>query len=165
MADFDELLNAHKNAVYRQMVRACGSKEDAEDVLAEAMLSAYRAMGQLSDPEHFRAWLATIGRRVCGRLKAKEALAPIIALGAHEPAAEPEVLFGGEQGMEGQVLKVLQSLPPEYVEVITLRDLEELSGEATAQKLGLSLEGMKSRLHRARAELRRRMDACVGCQP
>ena len=61
--DFDELAEAHKDAVYRQMIRACGNREDAEDVLVEALLKAYRSLDQLRDQGAFRAWLARIGRR------------------------------------------------------------------------------------------------------
>ena len=43
--DFEALANEHKNAVYRQMIRACGNREDAEDVLIEALLKAYRNLG------------------------------------------------------------------------------------------------------------------------
>jgi len=52
--DFERLANEHKDAVYRQMLRACGNREDAEDVLIEALLKAYQHMHQLNDPAAFR---------------------------------------------------------------------------------------------------------------
>ena len=82
--DFDALANEHKDAVYRQMIRACGNREDAEDVLVEALLKAYRNLGQLRDSAAFRSWLAQIGRRVCWQLKQREALLPIMQLSAME---------------------------------------------------------------------------------
>ena len=42
--DFDKLANAHKDAVYRQLIKVCGNREDAEDVLVEALLKAYRSL-------------------------------------------------------------------------------------------------------------------------
>jgi DNA-directed RNA polymerase specialized sigma24 family protein len=63
--DFDALTRQHKDSVYRQLLRVCGNHEDAEDVLVEALLKAYRHLNQLRDSEAFRAWLAQIGRRVC----------------------------------------------------------------------------------------------------
>ena len=75
--EFDQLMARHKDAVYRQMVRMCGNPDDAEDVLSESLLSAYRAMHQLSDEAAFQSWLAIIARRTCGRLKRREALAPV----------------------------------------------------------------------------------------
>jgi len=80
--DFETLANEHKDAVYRQLIRACGDREDAEDVLIEALLKAYRNLGQLRDLSAFRSWLAQIGRRVCWQLKHHEALLPIMQLSA-----------------------------------------------------------------------------------
>ena len=67
--DFERLSHQHKDAVYRQMVRVCGNREDAEDVLIEALLKAYRSLGDLAAPEAFRAWLARIANRVCWQLR------------------------------------------------------------------------------------------------
>ena len=77
---FEHLAEAHKDTVYRQMFRACGNREDAEDVLIEALLKAYRHLDQLRDQDAFRPWLAQIARRVCLRLKEKSALAPLLQL-------------------------------------------------------------------------------------
>ncbi len=49
MIDFESLATAHKDAVYRQMVRACGNHQDAEDVLVEALSKAYQGLDQLHD--------------------------------------------------------------------------------------------------------------------
>ena len=76
--DFEALANEHKDAIYRQMLRVCGNREDAEDVLIEALLKAYTSMDQLRDSASFRAWLAQIARRVCWQLKEHEALLPLL---------------------------------------------------------------------------------------
>lgn len=164
MPDFETLANRHKDAVYRQMVRVCGNHEDAEDVLAEALLRAYRFLDQLEDKEHFRAWLATIGRRVCTRLKKKEALAPIIALAdlPDVPAPDPEPELDLPT-LKKAVQDAVDSLPKPYQEVYQLRDLQNLSGEDTAARLGISIPAMKSRLHRARTLVRQALTTCVGC--
>src|ERR1700756_3945250 len=87
--DFETLTRRHKDSVYCQMMRVCGNREDAEDVLVEALLSAYRHLDQLRDSAAFRAWLAQIARRVCWQLKKREALLPLLQLSAVEdPAAE-----------------------------------------------------------------------------
>src|SRR5690606_19902979 len=62
------------------MLRACGNQEDAEDVLIEALLRAYKNLDQLRESDAFRGWLAQIGRRVCWRLKGREKLMPIMQL-------------------------------------------------------------------------------------
>src|SRR5579863_3575724 len=78
--DFDALTRQHQNSVYRQMLRVCGNREDAEDVLVEALLKAYRHLDQLRELQSFRGWLAQIARRVCWRLKEREALLPLMQL-------------------------------------------------------------------------------------
>lgn len=85
--DFDALTREHKDSVYRQMLRVCGNREDAEDaedVLVEALLKAYRHLNQLRDSAAFRAWLAQIARRVCWQLKEREALLPLLQLSTLE---------------------------------------------------------------------------------
>lgn len=167
---FDRLLARHKDTVYRQMVRMCGNPEDAEDVLGEALLNAYRSMTQLRDEEAFRGWLAIIARRTCGRLKRREALAPVVRLadlseqGIELAAGEA---LPPEQAIEAEtkacLLAVIASLPPLYRAVYELRDLEDRPAREVAERLGISVAAVKSRLHRARALVREGLDRGLGC--
>jgi RNA polymerase sigma-70 factor, ECF subfamily len=165
--DFDSLANEHKDAVYRQLVRACGSREDAEDVLIEALLKAYRSLDQLRESNAFRAWLAQIGRRVCWQLKEREALMPLMQLSAMEegpelPGRSPSVeTQAARNQMKALLQQAIASLPEAERQVYVLRDVEELSGEETSAQLNISSSAMKSRLHRARANMRRYMDAAL----
>lgn len=161
--DFEALTNQHKDAVYRQMLRVCGNREDAEDVLIEALLSAWRHIDRLESAEAFRAWLAQIARRVCYRVRRREALLPLAEMpefGAVSAAPDPEEQSAAAQ-LKGLVQEALAALPGEYRQVYELRDLEERSGEEVAATLGITLPAMKSRLHRARALLRARLDATL----
>ena len=163
--DFEALANEHKDAVYRQMLRVCGNREDAEDVLIEALFRAYRHLNKLEHPEAFRAWLAKIGSRVCWRLKRREAVLPIIQLSQMEAegieipstSARPDEHWDAMQ-MKQILQDSLQSLPGNYRRVYEMRDLEDQPGEGVAEALGISLAAMKSRLHRARVLLRDRLD-------
>jgi len=166
--DFEALVNEHKNAVYRQLVRACGNREDAEDVLIEALLKAYRSLDQLRESKAFRSWLAQIGRRVCWQLKQREALLPLMQLSAMEEegaelSAEPPSveMQAARNQMKALLQRAIAALPQSEREVYVLRDVEELGGEETAEKLNITLAAMKSRLHRARASMRRYMDAAL----
>ena len=168
VVDFERLANEHKDAVYRQMLRACGNREDAEDVLIEALLKAYQHMQQLNDPAAFRAWLAQIARRVCWQLKEREALSPLLQLSMLEeegaavkdpkPPVDSELAL---RRMKELLQNAVNQLPPSAREVFLLRDMEELSGEEVARRLGISLASMKSRLHRARKLLREHVDAAL----
>jgi RNA polymerase sigma-70 factor (ECF subfamily) len=163
--DFEELANTHKDAVYRQMLRVCGNREDAEDVLVEALLKAYRHLDQLRDAAAFRSWLAAIGKRVCWQLKEREALLPLMQLSSLED--EGGEIAGNDAGPETQAVfgqmkellaRVLGGLQPEYRVVYEMRDLQDIPGEQVARTLGISLAAMKSRLHRARALVRQGID-------
>lgn len=162
--DYDRLIHKHKNAIYRQMLRACGNREDAEDVLVEAMLAAYRALPTIRNEESFRGWLGVVGQRICKRIKREEALRPILSLSdGLDVAADFDVEETAEarrfvQGVESAVA----SLEPGLREVYEMRELQDLSSEETADQLKLSQAAVKSRLHRARAKVRFHMDALMG---
>ena len=66
----------HKDAVDRQMIRVCGNREDAEDVLIEALLKAYRHLDQLRESAAFSGLAGEIAKRVCWQLKERESLLP-----------------------------------------------------------------------------------------
>ena len=166
--DFEELTRQHKDAVYRQLIRTCGNREDAEDVLIEALLKAYRHLDQLRASDAFRAWLAQIARRVCWQLKRNEALAPLVQLSmleeeAHELAAggDSQEVDVAKRQMKQLLLRAIDSLPAQEREVYRLRDLEEMRGEVVAKKLGISVAAMKSRLHRARQSVRMFLDGAL----
>ncbi len=166
--NFDALATQHKDAVYRQMIRVCGNREDAEDVLIEALLKAYRHLDQLRDSAAFRAWLAQIAKRVCWHLKEREALLPLLQLSSLEdegqeiasgqPLAEAEI---ARKEMKQILQEGVDALPPLYRAVYELRDIEELSGDEVATRLAISRAAMKSRLHRARELMRAHLDAAL----
>jgi RNA polymerase sigma-70 factor, ECF subfamily len=167
-ADFDALTRQHQDSVYRQMVRVCGNREDAEDVLVEALLKAYRHLGQLRDSAAFRAWLAQIAKRVCWQLKEREALLPLLQLSTLEE--EGREIPGGELTPEAQLARrqmkqllddAIEALPELYRAVYRMRDIEDRPGEEVEKRLGISRAAMKSRLHRARELVRAHLDAAL----
>lgn len=163
--NFEELTNEHKDAVYRQMLRVCGNHADAEDVLMEALLKAYRSVGQLREAAAFRAWLAQIARRLCFQLREREAMAPLLQLSAMEDEGT-ELASHGEpvdeelarREMKALLWKVIGELPQDARDVYVARDVEDVSGEEVSKKLGITVAAMKSRLHRARQMVRERLD-------
>jgi RNA polymerase sigma-70 factor (ECF subfamily) len=167
--EFEKLVEENKDAVYRQMVRVCGNHTDAEDALGEALLKAHRASGSLRDQDAFRGWLAMIARRVCGRMKKREKATVSIQALEEEGFEMPAEMESIEEQMAEKQLKscvqdALEDVPEIYREVYLMRDIEGLSGEETAEKLGISLAAMKSRLHRARGLVREKIDLAM-CTP
>ncbi len=165
--NFEELANEHKDAIYRQMIRVCGNQEDAEDVLMEALLKAYRNLDQLRESGAFRAWLAQIARRLCWQLRRRDELMPLVQLSEMEDAGQ-EIAGGtdvevevAKQQMKQMLWNAIDGLAPEYRDVYVIRDVEEVPGERAAEKLGISITAMKSRLHRAREAVRKSLDAAL----
>lgn len=165
--DFEREVAKHKDAVYRQMVRVCGNIEDAEDVLVEAIVKAHRASDQLDDPASFRAWLTTIGKRVCIRMRStnrikSESIHALEEIGFDVPSDEPSQQESLElQETHACVLGAYESLPKIYKNVYRMREIEGLSAEQVADRLGISVSAVKSRLHRAREHVRQRLDSAM----
>jgi len=166
--NFESLTRQHKDSVYRQMIRVCGNREDAEDVLIEAQMKAYRHLDQLRDSLAFRAWLGQIAKRVCWQLKERETLLPLLQLSSLEdegleiPSSEPgpETQFARRQ-MKKLLDDAIASLPVSYRSVYQLRDIESRPGDEVASTLKISRAAMKSRLHRAREVVRAHLDAAL----
>lgn len=148
-------LLAGSHAHVRRFARTlCSTPEDAEDAAQEAMIVLYRKIGTLRVAAALASWMFQIVRNECIR-RSRIAL-HVHAASAVEPSAEDATLIRLE--IERIVASIAQ-LPPDQRAVLVLRDIQGLSGVATARKLGLSRAAMKSRLHRARATLRAQIDA------
>jgi len=153
----------HQAAVLRFCRTLSASAEDAEDVLQETFLTAWRKAGTFEGRGSARSWLFTIARRKVYRAaRASQA----IAAGAVESLEELGVAAGwggsgsGERfGLDEQleVRRAFNSLSPADRQILILRDLEGLSNAEAATVLGVELPALKSRLHRARLRLMSRL--------
>lgn len=153
------LVRSYHARIRRFGQRVCRDADDADDAVQEAFTrlavrpDVVRHPGALS-------WLMTVVRNTCARLlrpfhRRRRALGePIedIETAASESATAEESLARFE--LVRTVHAAIDTLPPRSREIVILRDLEGLSGPATCAALGIDLAAMKSRLHRARAELR-----------
>jgi RNA polymerase sigma factor (sigma-70 family) len=131
----------------------CSTPEDAEDAAQEALIVLYRKIGTLRATAALGSWMFSIVRNECvrrSRLKLSRHSFHAMA----EPSAEDAALTRLE--IE-RIVDSIAGLPPEQRAVLVLRDMQGLSGAATAQALGLSRPAMKSRLHRGRETLRARL--------
>ncbi len=169
--DLERLINRHKDAVYRQLVRTCGNYDDAEDALADAILSALKASDQLRDPQLFQGWIAKIGTRSCARMRIKERLMKFssvsdlesrgIELTTGEPG--PDKLAEQEQ-LKSCVSGAIEALPEIYRDVYLRREIFGEAAEDVSASTGLSIPAVKSRLHRARQFVRESLDSGIGCK-
>jgi RNA polymerase sigma factor (sigma-70 family) len=131
----------------------CSTPEDAEDAAQEALIVLYRKIGTLRVAAALGSWMFQIVRNECIRRTRLTLRKPVSAEMA-ESSAEDAALARLEVQ---RIVRCLAELPAEQRAVLVLRDIQGLSGAATAQALGLSRAAMKSRLHRGRETLRARL--------
>jgi RNA polymerase sigma factor (sigma-70 family) len=133
----------------------CSTPEDAEDAAQEALIVMYQKIGTLRTAAALGSWMFSIVRNECIRISRIKLNRPIFSTPA-EPSAEDATLARLESM---RIIDSIAELPREQLAVLVLRDIQGLSGAATAQALGLSRPAMKSRLHRGRQTLRSRLTA------
>lgn len=133
----------------------CSTPEDADDAAQEALIVLYRKIGTLRATAALASWIFQIVRNECIRRSRATFRWPIPATPV-EPSAEDAALVRLE--IE-RIVESISELPAEQRAVLVLRDIQGLSGSATAHALGLSRAAMKSRLHRGRETLRSQLTA------
>jgi len=165
---YDELVRRHQRAVMKIALSIVRDKQDAEDEVQNAFFKAYEHIGQFQQDAKFSTWLTRIVVNQClMRLRQgrRAKFAYLDEVGTHEDAA-PVELRDGRQSPEAtlgqaQVAAVLRSeirrTPPLLRHVFLLRDVQERPMSDVAEDLGISVAAAKSRLLRARAELRNRL--------
>jgi len=151
-----ELLEQQRTPVVRFALRVCVSPEDAQDAAQETLLSLSRYLGALRGAARLSTWLFTVTRNHCLRL-ARRALRHAAQLetaeGIAADALTVEDLLANEQ-LRLRVSALLSGLEPAHREVLLRRDVLGESAPEVARALALSIPAVKSRLHRARAQLR-----------
>jgi RNA polymerase sigma-70 factor, ECF subfamily len=162
-AAFDEVVRRHQAAVFRFLTTLGVTGADAEDLLQESFVAAWRGAATYAAAGSVRSWLLSIARNAVRhhrrrRVGEPAALASLEELalraGWGEPAASPPA-GDADRAEDARALieRALARLGAEEREVLLLRDIEGLSGEETARALALGVPAMKSRLHRARLHL------------
>ena len=153
---FEAFVDRHAGSVFRYLRHLAAHDQDAEDALQETFLGVWRSAGTFQGRGSARAWLMTVARNALRRQRRLRAGAPERVESLEELAERAgwgiPVCDGTLEHMTRKDLleRALEGLPPEYRELLILRDLEDLSGEEAAEILGLGLPALKSRLHRAR---------------
>ena len=144
------------------LTRLFGSSADAEEVTQEAFLKAWRALPGFRGDAQFSTWLFRIAVNEGKRRLAREARRPTVPM--EDVLAEVPSLGEGpaalaEAGeLQAHLERCVAELPASYREAVVLRDIEGLSNEEAAELLGLDVHNFKSRLHRGRMAIRRRLE-------
>jgi RNA polymerase sigma-70 factor (ECF subfamily) len=167
---FGELVKRYDRNVFRIALHITQNREDAEDVVQDAFLKAYENLGQFQGQSKFYTWLVRIAVNEALMKLRRRRPERMVSLDQEVQTEEdsmprevadwspnPEQLYN--QGELRDILgKTIQGLPPSFRTVFVLRDVEGLSTEETAQALDLSVPAVKSRLLRARLQLRERLN-------
>lgn len=169
LAAFGELVRRYERRIYRTARQILQNDEDAEDVLQEAMLKAFEHLGSFQEQSKFYTWLVRIAvNESLMKLRKRKSDRTVSLDESIETDEEPivrEIAVWDEnpeqkytQAEMREILDgAIDSLKPIFRTVFILRDVEELSTEETAEALGLSIAAVKSRLLRARLQLREKL--------
>jgi RNA polymerase sigma-70 factor (ECF subfamily) len=159
---FEELVIAYQHRVFAVAARTLGNRAEAEEIAQEVFVRVHRAIGGFRGDAKLSTWIYSITSRLClNRLATTErrltreddeTLARVPS-GSPDAAEELE-----RRQLQTALHQAIAALPEDRRIVVVLRDVEGLSYEEIAQALDLELGTVRSRLHRARLELKERME-------
>lgn len=152
---FESEVMPHARSLYGTALRLTRNPQDAEDLLQETLLRAYRGFASYRPGTNVRAWLFTILHRVRTDMLRKRGRSPqTTELTDDGPAVNPEHEARLTAGSE-DVQRALAGVPEVFRSALVLRDVEEFSYEEIAGILEVPVGTVMSRIHRGRAHLRR----------
>lgn len=176
MAACDDCIRRHAPGVYRLALRLMRNEAEAEDVMQETFLSAFKGIHRFDGRAELRTWLYRIAYNAALMRLRRPKLEFLPADEISEPedgTPVPQQLFDWgrlpEQELEkaelrAEMEKAIRELPEKLRAVFIMRELDELSTEETAKALDIRIEVVKTRLHRARLWLRERLSAYLASQ-
>ena len=169
-AALEALLVRYQPHLYRFGLMMCGNFEDASDVAQESLVSMARSLRDFRGDSSVSSWLFTIARRFCIKKRRRSKFAPAreesLDAGADaaslaDPAPTPEQSASNRE-LAAALTHAIDGLDPSQREVLVLRDVEGLSAPEVARVLGVSVDAVKSRLHRARVAVRQQLVPILG---
>jgi RNA polymerase sigma-70 factor (ECF subfamily) len=163
----DEQWNRLRADIGRLVARRVPNVADIEDIIQEVLIRVWRHGSRLRDDERFGAWLSRVAHTAAAdhlRSRGRHALFAFDEERPPEVPVPPASATDDGQVMKGLIAAVLrpfvEQLPPHYREVITLSELEGLTHAAIAERLSLSVSGVKSRVQRGREQLKEMLERC-----
>ncbi len=175
---FNELVVTYQRRVFALVFRMLGRREEAEDLAQEVFVQVFKAIDQFRGDSKLSTWIYRIAVNLC-KNRAKylsrrhandqddvDAMADRLPFSAAKGVSvggisRPDELVEGMQ-LEVVVKRAIAQIEPEFREVLILRDVEDMSYEEIAEVTGLADGTVKSRIHRARAQLRTLVEKAMG---
>jgi len=168
----ERLVERFGDRVYRLAMRITGSREDAEEAAQDALWTAARKIGMFKGESAFGSWIYRITANAAyQKLRTRRQKSAEIAIddvlpsldddGRHFEPMDDWTNRVDEQALQGELRRVLQEaidgLPDEYRTALVMHDVEGLSNPDIAETLGISLPAVKSRVHRSRLFVRKKL--------
>jgi RNA polymerase sigma factor (sigma-70 family) len=156
-----QLLRLTQPDIRRYALRHCASTTATDDLVQEALIIVYRRVSGLRNLAAFGGWLVRIVQRLC--------MQPVLSWLRGEPlqTIEDSARFAHqhEHDLRLDLARAIDSLPLIYRDTLLMRDFEALTINEMAERLGISREATKSRLHRARSLVREYLSDTPAQQP
>ncbi len=161
---FEKLVLAYEKNIYNIALRMTGNSEDASDMTQEAFIKAYNSLQSFRGDSKFSVWIYRIATNVCLDFLRSKSRRPTVSLSVEDNDGEdvqldvadesqsPELLLDRQMTRES-VRRGLETLSPEYRQILLLREIQGLSYDEISQALGLEVGTVKSRIFRARKKL------------
>jgi RNA polymerase sigma-70 factor (ECF subfamily) len=146
----ESLLAQAQPDIRRYARMRCGAVADAEDAVQETLIRVYRKVDGLRALSSFSGWLMAIVKRECLRLARRT----FGRVSLEDAAVEHRLAWLPMDELRRNLSLAVQSLPETYREIVLLRDVEVMTIDAIAERLSLTRETVKARLHRARKLMR-----------
>ncbi|HUZ05750.1 MAG TPA: sigma-70 family RNA polymerase sigma factor [Acidobacteriaceae bacterium] len=169
LAAFEQLMKQYDRQIFRIAQHITQNREDAEDIVQDTFLKAFTKIEQFQGNSKFYTWLVRIAVNESLMRLRKRRSSKTVSMDADVQTDEGSIprdfadwMPNPEQQYRQSELadilrRTVQGLPPGFRAVFALRDIDGLSTEETAEALGLSIPAVKSRLLRARLQLRERL--------
>ena len=176
---FNELVRAYERRVFALVLRMIGNRAEAEDLAQEVFVQVFKAIGSFRGESKLSTWIYRIAVNLCktapstcgcgtrASRTSSRRVAERVPIGEAEGARtsrsieRPDEMMAGKQ-VEHIVQRAILELEPSFRECLVLRDVEDLSYEEIGAITGLPEGTVKSRIHRARAQLKEIVERALG---
>ena len=171
--DFDALVVLYQKKIFNAIYRFIGDYEEATDLTQETFISAFKHYDRFRGDSKVFTWLYQIARNLCiNRVRQRERQRSLRIESLDQPrdldddgmtreiadsSQAPHILLEKKE-LQQRLRAAVEALPPDYREVVLLREYHNLSYNEIVEATGLTLENVKTRLSRARAMLRRKLE-------
>jgi RNA polymerase sigma-70 factor (ECF subfamily) len=171
-AAWETIVRQNWRKVFNVAYKFVGKHDEAEDLTQDIFLKIFRALGTFDRRANFQTWIVSISRNLCidhyrSVRKERQMIATEVDAGDLQPVSSDRGPYHAaeHQDLRGLLRQALQTLPASLRTAVVLRDLQELSYQEIAEKLGLPEGTVKSRINRGRIELAHQLKRLQDKQP